>query len=174
MEITIDILILIGAFLLLILGFIGGIVPALPGPILSFAALLVGHYFVRFMHFSSTTLWIVGCLAIFIQLLDQVVPVLGTKRFGGTKYGTWGSIIGLIAGLLFPLAIGPFGIITIMAGPFIGAYVGEKMGGQDNQQAFKAAFGSFLGFLAGTVMKLLLAGLITIIFIIGLIKGLIS
>lgn len=159
-----DYLLLILSIILILLGFIGCIIPALPGPPLSFAGILLLE-FTRFGDAGLRLLLILGILAAVIQVLDLVVPVWGTKKFGGTRYGTWGSIIGLIAGLFFIPAIGPFGIITILGGPFLGAYLGEKLASQSNERALRAAFGSFIGFLAGTLMKLACAVTITFFYV---------
>jgi uncharacterized protein YqgC (DUF456 family) len=90
-------------------------------------------------------------------VLDYVVPIYGTKKFGGSKRGVWGSTIGLLVGLFvlpfFGIVIGPFGLFGIILGPFLGAYIGEKTGGRDSNTALKAAIGSFIGFLTGTFMK---------------------
>ena len=147
-----DWLLLVLAIVLLVVGVIGGILPVLPGPPLSFVGMIVLH-FSKYKDFSHELLWIFGFIAFGVQILDYIVPVWGTKKFGGSKYGTWGSIIGLIAGLFFVPAIGPFGIITILAGPFFGALIGEKIGGQNSDKALKAAIGSFIGFLTGTFLK---------------------
>ena len=109
-----------------------------------------------------------GILAIIITLMDYYVPIYGTKISGGTKAGARGSLIGLIiAVLVLPflgIIIGPFGIIGIILGPFLGALLGEKLAGTPDHLALKAAFGSFFGFLAGTMMKLLY-GTVTIVVI---------
>lgn len=82
-----------------------------------------------------------------IVVLDYVIPAQGTKRFGGSKYGIWGTNLGLLIGLFIP----PFGFII---GPFVGAFIGELLFDQNNiNRAFKAATGSFIGFLASTFMK---------------------
>lgn len=156
----IDLLLLILALIILIVGIIGCVLPVVPGPPLSFVGMLLVHY-TRYAFFDTSTLILFGLVAIFVQILDYVVPVWGTKKFGGSKYGSWGSIIGLIVGLFFVPAIGPFGIITILAGPFFGALIGEKMGGADSTKALKAAFGSFIGFLTGTFLKMVTSLTIT-------------
>lgn len=167
-----DILISVLLIALIFLGFIGCIVPAIPGPVFNYTAMLIGHFFVSYLHFENSQLWIAGIFAIGVQILDQIVPVIGTKKFGGTKYGVRGSIIGLIAGIIvlpiLGITLGPFGIIGILAGPFVGAYLGEKYNGQDNDRAMRSAVGSFLGFAAGTIMKFTVAIGITIVMIMNI------
>lgn len=82
-----------------------------------------------------------------ITLLDYYVPIWGTKRFGGSKAGTRGAMIGLVIGLF----MGPLGIIV---GPFAGALLAEMVVGRPGPEALRAATGAFLGFLAGVLMKL--------------------
>ena len=83
-----------------------------------------------------------------VTALDYVIPLLGTRKYGGSKYGVWGSTIGLIAGFW----MGPLGIII---GPFIGAFVGEMIASSNTEHAMRAAWGSFVGFLFGTLIKLI-------------------
>jgi uncharacterized protein YqgC (DUF456 family) len=85
--------------------------------------------------------------------LDYIIPAWGTKKFGGSRFGVWGSIIGLFAGLLF---FPPFGIIV---GPFAGAVIGELVAGQNTESALRSGFGSFAGLLLGTLIKLTVSGL---------------
>ena len=168
-----DYFLLVIAIFILLLGILGCLVPVLPGPPLSFVAVLIIH-FTRFADFSGRALIFMGMLALVVQLLDYIVPVWGTKRFGGSKYGTWGSIIGLVAGIIvlpaLGIVLGPFGLIGILGGPFVGALIGEWIAGKDNHSAMRAAFGSFIGFLAGTFMKLVSSILISFYFIRELIQ----
>ena len=144
---------------LLIVGFIGCIVPAVPGPPIAFLALLLKQFLIGDVY-TEEFLVICGLFVAGVTVLDFVVPVWGTKKFGGTKYGTWGSTIGLIVGLVFS----PFGLISVIIGPFLGAYIGELIGGMDSNKAFKSGLGSFLGFLAGTFMKLIMTAIVAIFF----------
>ncbi len=142
-----DLFLSILAIVLMIVGLAGAIIPVIPGPIISFLGLL-SLYFTAPPPFSDNFITIWAVLAILVTALDQVIPVLGTKKMGGTKYGVNGSIIGLLAGIFF------FPPIGIIIGPFLGALLGELIGGKDFNQATKAGFGSFLGFLSGTLLKL--------------------
>ena len=94
-----------------------------------------------------TFLGITLAVAIVIWLIDYFIPAMGTKKFGWTRYGVIGTMVGLILGLVF---FPPLGIII---GPFIGAYIGEMMNDKDSKKALKAAFGSFVGFLTSFFLK---------------------
>ena len=152
-----DVLLIIFAVLLALVGLVGVILPGLPGTPLSYVALLLLHFTKEFSY-SNKFLIIMAVIAIFITLLDYWIPIYGTKKFGGTKAGVRGSMIGLIIGIivlpLFGIVIGPFGLFGIILGPFLGALIGERMAGMPDNQALRAAFGSFIGFLAGTLFKL--------------------
>ncbi|MEQ8362167.1 MAG: DUF456 domain-containing protein [Cyclobacteriaceae bacterium] len=143
--------------ILMLAGIIGCLLPFIPGPPLSFLGLLLLQL-QEVAPFTTKFLIIWAVIVIAITVLDYLVPIYGTKRFGGTKYGQWGCTIGLIAGFWF----GPVGII---AGPFLGALVGEWLGNRNSDQALKAAIGSFVGFLVGTVIKLIASGVMTYYFI---------
>ncbi len=151
-----EFLIYLLAVVCIIVGIIGDVVPGLPGVPISYAAMILIHFFTG-INYDYEVLIIYGIVCLLITILDYFVPIWGTKKFGGTKAGVRGSTIGLIIGVLvLPLlgiVIGPFGLIGIIAGPFVGAYIGEKMSGVDDTLAWRSAFGSFVGFVAGTLLK---------------------
>ncbi|WP_178987225.1 DUF456 domain-containing protein [Winogradskyella schleiferi] len=151
------------ALLLMILGIVGSFLPVLPGPLTSWAGLLVLH-FTEGVELSQTFLIVTLLFAIFIYVLDYIIPAIGTKRFGGSRAGMIGTMLGLIIGLLSPI---PFGIII---GPFIGALIGEMMHRNDMDKALKAAFGSFLGFIASTFLKFIVAMVYLGFFIVKLLE----
>ncbi len=143
-----DIVLLVLGIILMLVGILGCILPVLPGPPLSFGGLLMIH-FTKFAEYTTTLLVILAVVAVAVTILDYFVPIWGTKRFGGTKYGSWGATIGVVLGIfMFP----PLGIIIL---PFIGAVVGESLKGSDFNSAMRAGFGSFMGFLMGTGLKLI-------------------
>ncbi|MCF7834630.1 DUF456 domain-containing protein [Candidatus Gracilibacteria bacterium] len=153
------ILIILGT-ILSIVGILGSILPVLPGPQLVYVALILLQ-FTPAHPFSTQFLIILGLINVFVLVLDYIIPIRGTKKFGGTKHGTRGSTVGLIVGVIIlpilGITIGPFGLISLIGGPFLGAYIGEKIGGKDHKKALKSATGSFIGFLTGTVLKLVLS-----------------
>jgi uncharacterized protein YqgC (DUF456 family) len=141
-----------------IVGVFGSFLPVLPGPIISWVGLLL----IYLTKTVENNYWVLGftlVITIFISILDYVIPAKGTKRFGGTKYGIWGTNIGLVVGLFFP----PLGFII---GPFVGAFVGELINNSaDKNGALKAAFGSFIGFLVSTFMKFMVCVSFLIVFL---------
>ncbi len=160
--------ILIFAAILIIIGIGGCVLPVLPGPPIAFVGLLLAHFAGAQYEFSWLTLIIYGVLAIAITVLDFLVPAWGTKKFGGTKYGSRGSTIGLLLVVFFiPVPfVGP--ILGIIIAPFLGAVIGEKIGGMQTSKALKAGFGSFVGFLTGTLLKLVYCFWILGVFIVKL------
>jgi uncharacterized protein len=134
------------AMIAAIIGAAGSFLPILPGPPLAWGAMLL-LYFYPGSTFSTQTLLLHSIIVAGITVLDYFIPIWGTKRFGGTKAGERGSMIGLLLGLFAP----PIGIIV---GPFLGAFIGELVQGSSRNQAFRSAIGSFLGFLAGVFLKL--------------------
>ena len=143
-----DIFLLILGFLLTLLGIIGSFLPVLPGPVTGWAGLLLLHL-TTIVPKDWTFLGITLAVSIFVWGIDYIIPAWGTKKFGGSKAGVRGSVLGLIIGILF---LGPLGLII---GPFLGAFVGELINDHKNmRKALKAAVGSFIGFLLSTGLKL--------------------
>lgn len=146
----IEVAVLLLGFLLLIIGVIGSVVPGLPGTILVWLSLLLLH-FSGYGEFSTFFLVVTALITVATIVLDYVVPSLGAKKFGGSKKGEWGATIGIFAGMF----MGPFGILI---GPFLGAFVGEMIhDSKDTGRALKAAWGSFVGFLFSTGIKLIVS-----------------
>lgn len=157
-----DIFLIILGIICLIVGLAGCILPMLPGPPVAYVGILFLH-FTEQVQFTTSQLLIWLLLVILVQVIDYFIPMLGTKKLGGTKWGTWGCLIGTFLGIfLFP----PWGIII---GPFAGAVIGELLGGKETQHALRAGFGAFVGFMLGTIMKFMLCGWFIFVFIRALI-----
>lgn len=145
-----DILLIIIGVICLIVAMLGCVLPLLPGPPLAYVGMLLFHFTDR-LQFTPVQLVVWAVLVILVQVLDYVIPMLGTKYAGGTKWGNWGCVIGTVVGLFFP----PWGIVL---GPFLGAVIGELVGDKKLKDALRSGFGSLVGFLFGTVIKLMLCG----------------
>lgn len=147
------------AVILVFVGAVGTIAPMLPGVPLCWAGLLV----LKFAPFVSgniswTTIVVLGVLTAAVTVLDNILPVWGTRKMGGGKKVVWGVTLGLVAGFFF----GPLGIIF---GPFVGALLGALLSGNKVVPAAKQASGAFLGYIAGLVIKLINVGLILFFFV---------
>ena len=142
-----DILLVVLGAMAILAGITFSVLPPIPGPPVAWVALLLlrWHSGAEIPSTQFLVIWLL--IAVASTFMDNVLAIWGTKFTGGSKAGTWGSMSGLLVGLIF---LGPFGILI---GPFAGAVVFELGTGRPFEVAIKSGFGSFLGFLAGTLLK---------------------
>lgn len=150
--------------LLILIGLIGCFLPILPGPSLAFVALLLLQL-TEEPPFTFNFLFLWGIITAGTIAADYFIPPLATKKFGGDNKGVFGSIVGLILGVIF---FPPFGIIF---GPMIGAYLGELISGKSPKGAIRPALGSFIGFLTSTMLKFGVTCVMTYYFVIAIIDS---
>lgn len=155
---VLDIIFIVLGLFCVIVGFIGCIVPVIPGIPLSYLGVVLLHLTSR-IEFSTTFLILWGVVVIVVQVLDYFIPIWGTKKFGGGKKGIWGSLLGVVLGIFI---LPPWGIIIF---PFVGAVLGELLDEKGFKEALRTGFGSFLGFIFGTVAKLVVASILLFYFI---------
>ena len=154
-----DQLFIILGLIFCLLGLIGSFVQIIPGPITSWLGLLTIS-FTSYVELNYSFLILSFIIAVFVFILDLIIPLIGLKKFGGTNKGMIGATIGLLLGLFI---IGPFGILI---GPFIGALSSEILGGLKFRKAIKASIGSLIGFIAGVAMKFSISLIYFIFFLI--------
>ena len=136
-----DIALIIIAIILSVVGVIGSIVPALPGPPINYIALLLIQW--AFQPYSVATLVTIGVFTVIILALDYLIPIWTAKKYGATKQGITGSIIGMLIGILFT----PIGMIF---GTLVGAIIGDLIAGKTTQQATRSG----AAILFGTVLSI--------------------
>lgn len=136
--------------LLMVTGLLGVVLPILPGIPLAWLGLFIYAIGTGFERISIATVVIFAILTVFALLLDFLAPMLGAKRYRASKLGVFGAFLGFTVGIF---ALGFWGIIL---GPFIGALLGELIAGRRPTQALRSAFGTFLGFVAGTLFKVII------------------
>jgi uncharacterized protein YqgC (DUF456 family) len=145
-----DYILIISGAVCMVVGFIGCFLPALPGPPISYMGIVMLHFTSK-SEFSWEFFLFWALIVVLVSALDYFVPIWGTKKFGGGRRGAWGSALGVVLGVF---VLPPWGILLF---PFVGAVLGELSGGKQFNPALKAGFGSFVGFLAGIVFKLVVA-----------------
>jgi uncharacterized protein YqgC (DUF456 family) len=138
------------AVVLVVVGFAGVVLPALPGTILIFAGLLLAAWADGFMRVGFVTIVALGLLTVATYFVDVVTMALGMKRLGATRRAAAGAAIGSVAGLFF-------GLPGLIIGPFAGAIIGELTSHRDLRRAGRAGIAAWIGFLVGTVVKIALA-----------------
>jgi|SRR5210317_1404928 uncharacterized protein YqgC (DUF456 family) len=145
-----DLLLLIVSLLLCLIGIVGSFLPIIPGPLTSWLGILL-LYLTSAVEFNLNFVLITFTVAVSVGILDYIIPILGVKKLGGSRSGQIGTTVGLIVALII---LGPIGIII---GPFIGALLGEMSTNKSIQDSLKPAFGSFIGVIAGSVIKFLIS-----------------
>lgn len=159
-----DAFLIIGS-ILAIVGIIGSIIPALPGPVLGYGALILLYFREGSESISLFSLGIFGALLVFITLFSYAAPVWGARFSGASKTGTIGACIGAILGLIFFLPLG------IFIGAFIGAVIGELSTGKDGGSALKAGLGTLLGSVMVIFLQTIFALCMAGFFFYALIRG---
>jgi len=140
-------------------GLAGCILPIMPGPPLSFAALVILSFAKNWEPFGATFLIVMGALAALVTILDYVVPAAGAKKYGASRFGFWGSIVGLVVGLFVFSALGMF------IGGLVGAVAGELLAGRKRQDALRAGWGAFVGNLFGIGLKMAVSGVMLFFYV---------
>ena len=164
MAILYSILIWILTGIFFLAGLLGSVVPSVPGPPLVFLGALFYSLFHGFVPVGWLVLLVLAVIAALSQVLDYVASAYGAKKFGGSRWGIWGSILGGLIGFLV------FSIPGMIIGLFGGAFLLEWWkGNRDLPAALKVGGGSLLGFLGGTLMKVILSLLMIGIFFYDLI-----
>jgi hypothetical protein len=156
------VMVVLGA-LLLVVGFIGCVIPALPGPILAFGALVLISIPGGWALLPVWLLVVLGVAAVATTILDNLLPAMSSKKAGASKAGIWGSVLGMIVGSFLT----PIGTII---GAFVGALLGELLFNKENRDPLKAALGVFRGTMLAILLKLTVAGIVGFYFVRGSVR----
>lgn len=160
---VLDYILLVLSIAMLLLGVVGCVLPVIPGPPLAWLGLLL----IKLTSLSQTlwtTILVLGIATAVVTIIDYMLPSWITKNMGGSRYGAWGAVLGLVVGLFL---LGPIGVII---GPLLGALAGESYYNSRNEiktNPWRSVFGSFLGLLVGTGLKLITTGVIILEYIKG-------
>jgi uncharacterized protein YqgC (DUF456 family) len=159
MSTTLVIILIVLGLLLALAGLIGCLLPVVPGPPLSFLALLLISLAKNWEPFSATFLIVMGCLTAAVAVMDYLIPIKGAQKYGASRYGIWGSMIGMLVGIFF---FPPLGMIL---GAFLGAFLGELFAGRAGRDAVRAGWGTFMGTMLSTVLKVVFCGVVLFFYV---------
>ncbi len=154
----IETILIIFGLLIAVVGLIGCIIPAIPGPPLNFLSLVILELAIE-NAFPMDFYFLWGGITIVLTFLDYILPIMGAKVYKASSYGILGSIIGMILGILF---FPPFGMIL---GLFVGAVLGELIAGKKEWEALKIGTVTFAASMLMIFIKLALSGVMTFYFI---------
>lgn len=140
-------LLLVLAGLLVAVGLVGTILPAIPGVPLIFLGLFVAAWAEGFQHVGMATITVLGVMALVAYGVDLAAGALGARKFGASRLAVVGAMVGAVVGLFM-------GIPGVLIGPFVGAAAGELVARRDLLQAGRAGFGTWLGLVVGAAVKI--------------------
>ena len=139
------------AAVLVLIGIVGTVVPAIPGSPLVLAGLWMLAWHDHFEHVSKGTIWFIAFLTVLSLAVDIIATQLGAKRAGASPLAILGATIGTFAGIFS-------GFVGLLFFPFLGAAIGEFIARKDMLQAGRAGMGTWLGLVVGLAAKLALLG----------------
>ena len=131
------------------IGLVGLLLPALPGSPLLFAGLLLAAWMENFEHVGAGTLTLLGVIVVLTYVVDFGAGALGARQFGASRSAVIGAAIGAVVGIFF-------GLPGILLGPFVGAVVGELAAARELREAGVAGVGASIGLIVGAALKLAL------------------
>ena len=140
---------LVGA-LLVGVGLVGTVLPAIPGVPLIFLGLVVAAWAEGFQYVGGITIAVLGVMALLAYGVDLAAGALGAKRSGASRLAILGAALGTVIGLFL-------GIPGLILGPFVGAAAGELVARRDVMQAGRAGIGTWLGLVVGAAVKIALS-----------------
>ena len=149
------------AVVLIVVGVVGTVLSALPGAILVFAGVALAAWIDDFARISGWTLGVLGVLTVIAWLTDYVAAAAGAKQVGASKYAIIGAAIGTVAGVFT-------GLVGLIFMPLVGAAIGEFLAQRDALRAGRVGIATWLGMLAGTVVKVAVVFLMVGIFVAAL------
>lgn len=132
--------------LLMLTGLVGVVMPLLPGTTLILLAVVIHKLALP----EVLSWWIVGVVALFWALsivVDIAGTLLGTRWFGGTKWGMAGAGGGALVGVFFSLP-------ALVLGTVLGAVAAEKLlAKRTGRESLKAGLGAATGFVLSTIAR---------------------
>lgn len=135
----------------MVVGLAGTILPFLPGIILIYGGYILYGFVTGWEAYGAGAVVGWGAVTLLMTLLDLYAGSIGAKRYGASKYGMWGSVAGAMIGTI------SLGLPGLILGPLVGAVAGELIGGRSHREAFRAGWGTLVGFLAGSLFRIAVA-----------------
>ncbi|WP_202708332.1 DUF456 domain-containing protein [Sporosalibacterium faouarense] len=158
-----EIILIIVSLVIMLIGFIGVFLPAIPGTGLIFITALVYGIITKFSEITVTIIVILGILTVVSLVLDYIASLITTKKAGASRFGLAGALIGGITGFII------FSLVGFLIGQFLGAIIGELIKRTDTKKSIKIGLATFVGYILGVVANSTIAASMIVIFILKII-----
>jgi uncharacterized protein YqgC (DUF456 family) len=150
------------AVVLIVVGVVGTVLPALPGAILVFAGVALAAWIDDFARISGWTVGVLGLLTLIAWVTDYVAAAAGAKKAGASRLAILGAAIGTVAGVFT-------GLLGLIFMPLVGAAIGEFLAQKDALRAGRVGVATWLGMVVGTVAKVAIVFVMVGIFVVALV-----
>ncbi|MTI47005.1 MAG: DUF456 domain-containing protein [Firmicutes bacterium] len=158
-----EIILIIVSLVIMLIGFIGVFLPAIPGTGLIFITALVYGIITKFSEITVTIIVILGILTVVSLVFDYIASLITTKKAGASRFGLAGALIGGITGFII------FSLVGFLIGQFLGAIIGELIKRTDTKKSIKIGLATFVGYILGVVANSTIAASMIVIFILKII-----
>ncbi len=150
------------AVVLIIVGFAGTVLPAVPGVVAIFLGALLAAWIEHFERIGWPALLLLAALMLLGLIVDVMATIIGVRRVGASREAVIGSVIGGLIGLFF-------GLPGFLLGPFVGAVAGEYLHRQHAGQALRVGVGAWLGLAVGTLARVAIGVTMIVVFLAALV-----
>lgn len=151
----------IGAIVLIIVGFAGTVLPAVPGVVAIFLGALLAAWIEHFERIGWPSLLLLATLMLLGLIIDLIATMIGTRRVGASRSAVIGSLVGGVIGMFF-------GLPGFLFGPFVGAVAGEYLHRQHAGQALRVGIGAWIGLAVGTLARVATGVAMIVVFLAAL------
>ena len=134
------------AVVLIVVGMVGTVLPAIPGSTLVFAGIALAAWIGDFARIPVWIVVVAGVLAALTWVVDVAAAAVGARRVGASPWAVAGAAIGTVAGIFT-------GFVGLLFLPLAGAAIGEYLAERDMLRAGKVGLATWLGIVIGTALK---------------------
>ncbi|MCD5415590.1 DUF456 domain-containing protein [Candidatus Bipolaricaulota bacterium] len=151
-------LLIVAAYLMMFIGLVGTVMPFLPGTPVILVGAIIYAFATDFAVIDGGLIALLVIICLGAELLEYSAGAIGARKYGASKAGVYGSIIGALAGIFVFFPIG------MLIGTMAGAVAGEMLAGASGSKAIRAGFGAILGAVSGMILKFI-AGVAMIVIV---------
>jgi uncharacterized protein YqgC (DUF456 family) len=156
---TANVVALIVALIIMLIGLAGIVLPVLPGTVLIFVGALIYAIVEGFQSVGWPTLLVLGLLTLVATGAELWTSSLGAKAGGASGWSLLAGLAGGLVGMVF------FSLPGALVGAVLGVLLGELVRVRDWRRALKAGGGWAVGWFLSVVVQLVIGLAMVAVFV---------